>query len=73
MALDSESCWQDESFGEFWDAVEAQECPPATLDDGWALDVILDCWKAERSIASTVAMLWEGYDPTEQTPYDFFH
>lgn len=73
MALDSETCWEDETFGEFWDAVEAQECPPVGLDDGWALDVILECWKSERSVSSTVSMLWDGYDPTEETPYDFFH
>ena len=73
MGLDSETCWQDAGFCDFWDDVEALNNTPVTLDEGWALDEILDCYKAEKSAASAVEAIKDGFDPTPDTPYDFFH
>jgi hypothetical protein len=73
LALDADSCWQDESFGEFWDAVEASNDLPISLDEGWALEIILDCWKQEGTVSSALKQIRDGYDPTPDTPYDFFH
>ena len=42
-------------------------------DEGWQLDVILECYQKEGSVADAVADIHDGYDPTPQTSYEFFH
>ena len=42
-------------------------------DEGWQLDVILECYQKEGSGADADADIHDGYDPTPQTSYEFFH
>ena len=57
------------SFGE----VELLNDLPMDLEHGWALEEILAAYKAENTAQDAVAAIADGYDPTPDTAYDFFH
>jgi hypothetical protein len=42
-------------------------------DEGWQLDIILECYQREGSVRDAVTDIHDGYDPTPQTSYEFFH
>ena len=74
MSLNEETCWNDPSFCQYWDEVYAiVEDEYGVPDEGWQLDVILECYQKEGSVADAAADIHDGYDPTPQTAYEFFH
>jgi len=77
MGLDDETCWEDYGFREFWGEVEMllSDRPelPVDIESGWALDEILATYKAEGTADDAVEAIADGYDPTPDTAYDFFH
>ena len=77
QSLDTDTCWDDFGFREFWDDVESllNERPelPVDPESGWALEEILAAYKAENTAQDAVTAIADGYDPTPDTAYDFFH
>ena len=73
QSLDTDTCWDDFGFREFWDEVELLNDLPVDLEHGWALEEILAAYKAENTAQDAVAAIADGYDPTPDTAYDFFH
>ena len=73
QSLDTDTCWDDFGFREFWDEVELLNDLPVDLEHEWALEEILAAYKAENTAQDAVAAIADGYDPTPDTAYDFFH
>ena len=73
QSLNTDTCWDDFGFREFWDEVELLNDLPVDLEHGWALEEILAAYKAENTAQDAVAAIADGYDPTPQTAYEFFH
>ena len=77
QSLDTDTCWDDFGFREFWDEVESllNDRPelPVDPESGWALEEILAAYKWENSAEEAVEAIADGYDPTPDTAYDFFH
>jgi hypothetical protein len=44
-----------------------------TPDDGWALDSLLESYLEGLTPSAAVDVAIEGFDPTPQTAYDYFH
>jgi len=77
QSLDTDTCWDDFGFRDFWDEVESllNDCPelPVDPESGWVLEEILAAYKAENTAQDAVAAIADGYDPTPDTAYEFFH
>jgi len=77
QSLDTDTCWQDPGFRDFASDVEnaLMDLPHVAvgIDDEWALEEILAAYKAENTAQDAVAAIADGYDPTPDTAYDFFH
>ena len=75
--LNSETCWNDQGFRNFWDdvasALDDHDFLGSVPDEDWQVDEILSTYKAEGSVEDAVKALEEGFDPTPQTAYEFFH
>ena len=73
-SFDQECYFNNPIFCEFWDKVES--ILPSFYgvpDDGWMLDEIIKTFINGESPNVAVDNIENGYDPTPQTPYDFFH
>ena len=73
QSLNTDTCWDDYGFRQFWDEVELLNDLPVDLEHGWALEEILAAYQWENSAEEAVEAIADGYDPTPQTAYDFFH
>ena len=77
QSLDTDTCWGDFGFRAFWDDVESllSDRPelPVDIESGWALEEILAAYKAEGTADDAMEAIADGYDPTPDTAYDFFH
>ena len=77
QSLNTDNCWNDYGFRQFWDDVESllNERPelPVDPESGWTLEEILATYKAEGDASEAVDAIADGYDPTPDTAYDFFH
>ena len=77
QSLDTDNCWNDYGFRQFWDDVELllNDRPelPVDPESGWVLEEILTAYKWENSAEEAVEAIADGYDPTPDTAYDFFH
>ena len=75
QALDLETCWEDVSFKEFANDVENVLELPVSIDseEDWVVEEVLGVFKKGGDVAEAVSAIEDGYDPTPQTPYDFFH
>lgn len=73
QSLDTDNCWNDYGFRQYWDEVELLNDLPVDLEHGWALEEILAAYQWENSAEEAVDAIADGYDPTPQTAYDFFH
>ena len=73
QALDLETCWEDVSFKEFANDVENVLELPVSIDDDWVVEEMLGVFKKGGEASEAVSAIENGYDPTPQTPYDFFH
>ena len=75
----SDSIWSVPGFTGWWDTAEdvSLEHPHGyflgSLDDGWTLDSLKESFLAGKSPAEAIKEAIDGYDPTPDTPYDFFH
>ena len=77
QSLNTDTCWDDFGFRAFWDEVELllNDHPelPVDIESGWALEEILAAYKAEGTADDAMEAIADGYDPTPDTAYDFFH
>lgn len=77
MGLDSETCWQDPGFRDFASDVEnaLMDLPhvAVSIDDDWVVEEMLTVFKQEGDASEAVSAIEDGYDPTPQTAYEFFH
>ena len=77
MSLYSETCWQDSDFRDFAIDVENAlfDLPHVgvNIDDNWVVEEMLTVFKKEGNASEAVAAIEDGYDPTPETSYDFFH
>lgn len=77
MGLDSETCWQDLGFRDFASDVEnaLMDLPHVAvgIDDGWVVEEMLTVFKKEGDASEAVEAIVDGFDPTPETAYDFFH
>ena len=77
QALDLDTCWQDMAFKEFAgdveNALDDLEHLPVSIDDDWVVEEMLTVFKKGGEVSEAVSAIEDGYDPTPQTSYDFFH
>jgi len=73
QGLDPETCWEDVSFKEFAKDVENVLDLPVSIDEDWVVEEVLGVFKKGGEVSEAVSAIEDGYDPTPQTPYDFFH
>jgi hypothetical protein len=78
-AFTTENCFESAAFCAWWDAAHAYQLDHAmgdvlgVPDDGWALDCLLESYLQGLSPTAAIDAAIDGYDPTPQTPYDWFH
>ena len=77
QSLDTDTCWQNPGFREFASDVEnaLMDLPHVAvgIDDDWIVEEMLTVFKAEGDASEAVEAIVDGYDPTPDTAYDFFH
>ena len=79
MNLTAATAFDFPAFCAWWDRAHAYQldhpmgdvlgCP----DHGWVLDSLLESFLAGASPGDAVDSAIEGYDPTPDTSYDWFH
>jgi hypothetical protein len=71
----SDNCFEFKVFCKWWDQIEANYDLPGVPDTGWMLDTLVELFNEQGPVdpAAAAAVIWDGYDPTPDTPYDWFH
>ena len=78
--LTADTCFESPAFCAWWDSAHAYQLDHpmgvwalGTPDDGWALDSLLESYLEGLTPSAAVDVAIEGFDPTPQTAYDYFH